>query len=87
MPVFYDENFEANFLGHAWTKIFKQVFGENSRYVVCFLDKHYESKIWPIFEGENFLERVADGNVIPIYLDKTKIAGIAHDTIGIKFSF
>lgn len=39
VPVFYDENFEANFLGQAWAKIFKQIFGEKSRYVVCFLDK------------------------------------------------
>ncbi|OQR35674.1 hypothetical protein BWR59_06175 [Pseudomonas sp. Bc-h] len=30
VPVFYDEVFEANFLGKAWTKKFKEIFADES---------------------------------------------------------
>lgn len=41
----------------------------------------------PAFERDCFLPRVAQGEVIPIYLDDTKFAGIPSDLYGIKFSF
>ncbi len=87
VPVFYDELFETNFLGKAWTKIFKEIFAEKSRYVVCLLDKHHAEKIWPTFEREHFAPRVADEHVIPIYLDDTKFVGIPADIVGIRFRF
>jgi hypothetical protein len=83
--VFYDENFEINFLGKAWNAQFQRIFSEDSRLVVCLLDKHHLQKIWPTFERECFVPRVADGEVIPIYLDDTKFVGIPHDTVGFMF--
>lgn len=83
--VFYDEWFEANYLGKAWHKSFTQIFGEQSRFVICLLDKHHAEKIWPTFERECFTPRVADAAVIPIYLDNTPVAGIPKDVIGIPF--
>ena len=83
--VFYDEWFEANYLGKAWHKSFMQIFGEQSRFVVCILDKNHAEKIWPTFERECFTPRVAEAAVIPIYVDDTPIAGIPKDTIGIPF--
>lgn len=85
IPVFYDENFEANYLGMAWSKEFTRIFGSASRYVVCLLDKHHHEKIWPTFEREVFLPRVVKGEVIPIYLDDTPIRGIPSDVVGIRF--
>ena len=87
VPVFYDANFEANYLGKTWSTQFKEIFGERSRYVVCILDKHHSDKIWPTFEREIFMPRVASGTVIPIFLDDTKFVGISRDVIGIKFKF
>ncbi|MBZ9853304.1 TIR domain-containing protein [Mesorhizobium sp. CA13] len=87
VPVFYDEMFEANFLGKAWTKVFRDIFAEKSRFVVCLLDVHHLEKIWPTFEREHFAPRVADGSIIPIYLDDTKFVGIPSDIIGFKFKF
>ena len=87
VPVFYDEAFEANFLGKAWTKKFKEIFANESRYVVVLLDKHHADKIWPTFEREHFAPRVADEHVIPIYLDDTKFVGIPADIIGVRFKF
>jgi hypothetical protein len=83
--VFYDEWFEANFLGKAWQKSFASIFGEQSRFVVCLLDKHHAEKIWPTFERECFTPRVAEAAVIPIYLDDTPIVGIPKDIVGISF--
>ena len=83
--VFYDEQFEANFLGGAWSAQFERIFGRDSRLVVCLLDRHYREKIWPTFERECFLPRVPDGDVIPIFLDDTTFVGIPHDLIGIRF--
>lgn len=84
--VFYDANFESNFLGGAWSTQFERIFGKDSRLVVCLLDKNYREKIWPTFERECFLPRVVNADVIPIYLDDTTFPGISKDLIGIKFA-
>ena len=83
--VFYDQYYEANYLGHAWSAQFKNIFGAESRYVVCLLDKHHAEKIWPTFERECFKPRVVDGAVIPVFLDDTPFVGIPADIIGIDF--
>lgn len=83
--VFFDEHFEANFLGGAWSAQFERIFSRDSRLVVCILDKNYREKIWPTFERECFLPRVQDSEVIPIFLDDTAFVGIPKDIIGIKF--
>lgn len=83
--VFYDEYFEANYLGKAWHKSFTEIFGEQSRFVVCLLDKHHVEKIWPTFERECFAPRVSEAAVIPIYLDDVPIPGIPKDIVGIPF--
>lgn len=83
--VFFDEHFEANFLGGAWSKQFERIFGHDSQLVVCLLDVHYREKIWPTFERECFLPRVSEGDVIPIFLDDTTFVGIPKDIIGIHF--
>jgi hypothetical protein len=85
--VFFDEQFEANFLGKAWSAEFRRIFASDSRLVVCLLDQHHLEKIWPTFERECFLPRVAEGEVIPVYLDDTLFVGIPSDTVGIKFGW
>lgn len=87
VQVFYDETFETNFLGTAWSKQFQAIFGEKSRLVVCLLDKRHAEKIWPTFEREHFAPRIETNSVIPIYLDDTKFVGIPQDLVGIKFAF
>lgn len=83
--VFYDAYFEANYLGKAWHKSFTEIFGEQSRFVVCLLDKHHVEKIWPTFERECFAPRVSEAAVIPIYLDDAPVPGIPKDIVGIPF--
>lgn len=83
--VFYDEFFEANYLGKAWHKNFMEVFSEKSRFIVCLLDTFHLEKIWPTFERECFAPRVPEAAVIPIYLDDTAFPGIPRDIVGIPF--
>jgi hypothetical protein len=84
---FYDEMFESNFLGTAWSSQFKDIFSRKSKYVVVILDKHHLEKIWPTFEREHFSPRVESHSVIPIFLDDTKFVGISSDIVGIRFEF
>lgn len=84
--VFFDEYYEANYLGKAWHKKFGEIFGNDCRFIVCLLDRCYLEKIWPTFERECFLPRVSDGAVIPIYLDNTAVPGIPRDIVGITFN-
>lgn len=83
--VFFDEYFETNFLGKAWSNEFKRIFSTDSRLVVCLLDRHHKEKLWPTFERECFQPRVQDADVIPVYLDDTIFPGIPGDLVGIKF--
>ena len=83
--VFFDELYENNYLGKTWQRSFEEIFRHKSRLVVCLLDTNYRDKIWPTFEKECFLPRIADEAVIPIYLDDTTFVGIPSDTVGIKF--
>jgi len=85
VQVFYDENFESNYLGKAWSKEFTRIFGSSSRYVLCLLDANYQEKIWPTFEREIFVPRIQKAEVIPVYLDDTPIVGMPKDVIGIVF--
>ncbi len=83
--VFYDQYYEANYLGTAWSQQFKDIFGTRARYVVCLLDTHHAEKIWPTFERECFTPRVGDAAVIPVFLDDTPFVGIPKDIVGIDF--
>lgn len=85
--VFFDEYFEANFLGKTWSKEFRRIFADSSRLVICLLDSHHLSKIWPTFERECFQPRIEEEAVIPIYLDDTKFPGIPSDIVGINFKW
>jgi hypothetical protein len=83
--VFFDEYFETNFLGKAWSKEFKRIFAEASRLVICLLDSNHLNKIWPTFERECFQPRVEEEAVIPVYLDDASFPGIPKDIVGIIF--
>jgi len=83
--VFFDEFFEANYLGKVWHKNFMEIFGQQSRFVVCLLDKFHVEKIWPTFERECFTPRVTEAAVIPVFLDDTVVLGIPKDIVGISF--
>ncbi|RYE12219.1 MAG: TIR domain-containing protein, partial [Rickettsiales bacterium] len=54
--VFYDEHYEANYLGSSWSKEFQRIFSTDSKYVICLLDINHKNKIWPTFERECFID-------------------------------
>lgn len=85
--VFYDQNYESNFLGRAWGAEFLRIFGKDSRLVLCILDSKHLEKIWPTFERDCFTPRVKDATVIPIKLDETNFPGISEDIVSIYFDW
>jgi len=80
---FYDKNYEDNYLGGPWAKLFKEIFVEKSRLVVAILDAHHYEKVWPTFERDCFTVRVAQSEVIPIILDDTVFPGFPKDLVSI----
>lgn len=85
VSVYFDEDYEADYLGKKLSDQFQKVFGESAKYVVCLLDKYHREKIWPTFERDVFIGRVREQAIIPIYLDDTKFVGIPSDLYGIDF--
>lgn len=85
--VFYDELYEANYIGSSWSKEFERIFTTDSKYVICLLDCFHKQKIWPTFERECFSEKLPLNQLIPIFLDDSKFVGIPQDLIGIKFKY
>lgn len=85
--VFFDEFYEANYLGTSWESHFEKIFNKESRYVICILDKYHKEKIWTTFERDCFSERIKDGAVIPIFLDNTKFKSITSDIACLEFKF
>lgn len=85
MSVFYDKNFEDNYLGGPWSKHFNEIFVEQSRIVVVLLDTFHHEKVWPTFERDCFAPRVKNAEVIPVRLDDTVFVGIPNDLVSIHF--
>ncbi|SFI64552.1 TIR domain-containing protein [Aerobium aerolatum] len=87
ISVFYDRNYEDNYLGGLWSKEFLEIFVNKSRLVVAILDQHHKDKVWPTFERDCFTSRVSDAEVIPVFLDRTIFPGIPSDLVSIHFLF
>jgi hypothetical protein len=87
ISVFYDKNYEDNYLGGPWSEKFREIFVEQSRLVVALLDEHHQRKVWPTFERDCFSPRVEMEEVIPIHLDATVFVGIPKDLVSIHFDF
>ncbi|OYU18505.1 MAG: hypothetical protein CFE34_10265 [Rhodobacteraceae bacterium PARR1] len=87
ISVFYDRNYEDNYLGGLWSQQFLDIFAHKSRLVVAILDRHHKEKVWPTFERDCFAARVQQGEVIPIILDDTVFPGVPKDLVSIHFKF
>lgn len=87
ISLFYDRNYEDNYLGGLWSREFLDIFGNKSRLVVAILDQHHKDKVWPTFERDCFTPRVPEAEVIPVFLDKTIFPGIPTDLVSIHFEY
>ena len=87
ISVFYDRNYEDNYLGGVWSDQFLEIFVQKSRLVVAILDEHHKKKVWPTFERDCFARRVPEGEVIPVILDDTVFPGIPNDLVSIHFKY
>lgn len=87
ISVFYDRNYEDNYLGGLWSQQFQDIFVNKSRLVVAILDGHHKEKVWPTFERDCFTQRVPEAEVIPVFLDRTIFPGIPSDLVSIHFPY
>ncbi|RCW28318.1 hypothetical protein DFR48_101329 [Ciceribacter lividus] len=87
ISVFYDRNYEDNYLGGLWSQQFLDIFVNKSRLVVAILDQHHKDKVWPTFERDCFTPRVPEAEVIPVFLDRTIFPGIPADLVSIHFDY
>ena len=79
--VYYDAYDQANLWGRDLAKYFKEVFQNRCRYTIVFASKDYAAKMWPTFELENILRKVAESQqdfILPIKFDDTIIPGIPY---------
>ncbi len=87
ISVFYDRNYEDNYLGGVWSQEFSDIFSKKSRLVVAILDQNHMNKVWPTFERDCFTRRASEAEVIPVFLDKTVFPGIRTDLVSIHFEY
>lgn len=83
IKIFYDNFYKAELLGKDLAKKFKEIYGEKSEYVVIFVSKNYEKKLWTNFEFEiarKAIESKKEDYILPIKFDDTILFGL-KDTI------
>ena len=73
--VFYDNDYQSELCGKDLYKYLRNLYLEKSKYVICFLSRHYRQKIWTNLEFTAIKERLmatffASDFLIPIVLDE-----------------
>ncbi len=82
--VFYDMDFTADLLGKDLYQEFQRVYGENSKFFVPFISKHYIEKKWPKHELKQAQARDFKSDeeyILPLRIDDSKLPGL-NDTVG-----
>ncbi|MGV9194049.1 TIR domain-containing protein [Microbacterium sp. MC2] len=68
--VFYDMTEQHRFLGEDVESFLAPIYESGSRYVVAILGEMYGRKRWTLFEASKYKDRIAQGQVIPIWSTK-----------------
>lgn len=76
--VFYDRDCQSELCGKDLYRYLRNLYLERSKYVICFLSKHYRQKVWTNLELSAIKERLmatffASDFLIPIVLDEDGI--------------
>jgi hypothetical protein len=80
--VFYDNFEETNLWGKDLAAYFDHIYNEASRYVIIFVSKSYEEKIWTNHELSMALQRALsqkDEYILPAKFDDTKLRGVSSN--------
>ncbi|QIS42963.1 TIR domain-containing protein [Clavibacter capsici] len=68
--VFYDNAEQHRFLGQDIEAFMRPIYESGSRFVVAVLGEMYGRKRWTLFEASAYRDRIAAGEVIPIWSTK-----------------
>lgn len=89
VSVFYDEDEEINLWGKHGIEAFDEIYRKLSKYVVMFISKNYEEKMWTIHERRSALSRALREKreyILPARFDDTELIGMSPDIIYINLS-
>lgn len=85
VSVFYDKDEEVEIWGTNQVDYLQNVYQNQTRFVVMFISKEYEAKIWPQHERKSAQSRAIElldkEYILPVRFDDTPIAGL-QPTVG-----
>jgi hypothetical protein len=82
--VFYDMDFAADLWGKDLYQEFQRIYGEQSKFFVPFISKHYIDKNWPKHELKQAQARdfkTDEEYILPLRIDDSNLPGL-NDTVG-----
>jgi hypothetical protein len=82
--VFYDMDFAADLWGKDLYQEFQRIYGNDSKFFVPFISKHYIAKNWPKHELKQAQARdfkSDDEYILPLRIDDSELPGL-NDTSG-----
>jgi hypothetical protein len=84
VKVFYDEDYEVEAWGEDGIEYFTNVYMNRARYVLMFVSRPYDEKMWTKIERRSALARAAaqrSAYILPIQLDDTQLDGLLPSVI------
>lgn len=84
VKVFYDEDYEVEAWGEDGIEYFTNVYLNRARYVLMFVSRAYDKKMWTKVERRSALARAAaqrSAYILPIQLDDTQLDGLLPTVI------
>lgn len=84
VKVFYDEDYEVEAWGEDGIEYFTNVYMNRARYVLMFVSRPYDEKMWTKIERRSALARAAaqrSAYVLPVRLDDTQLDGLLPTVI------
>lgn len=78
VPLFFDDYEEASLWGENLHEHLEKVYSEAARFVVMFVSKDYEKRVWPTHERRSAFagEMAGKVKILPVRFDDTEIPGL-----------
>ncbi|MHA1332447.1 MAG: TIR domain-containing protein, partial [Candidatus Hodarchaeales archaeon] len=89
LSVFYDQFYRSELWGKRLSTWFKKKYGKSSCFVLVLISHHYPVKDWADFEfsiAKAEEKKRKSEFILPVRLDKTKLAGLASDKVYLDLS-
>jgi hypothetical protein len=91
--VFYDKNEQSRMLAMDLETYLRPIYQSEAKLVVCLLGPDYPNRIWTRFEQQQFRDRIADGEVVPVLIGDARLdafselAKVSYETFSRRADF